>query len=82
MKTERKYPQEQPGRFLRQRDQEAIQQQYRSRRIQRCRQYMTVFVLLLWDGLLLYMIIGCLIDEIYGAIFMSVVSVALGYHIK
>lgn len=40
---------------------------------------LTVAVLLIWDGLLLYMIMGCLIDPVYGAVFVAVVSVYLGY---
>ena len=42
-----------------------------------CR-WLTVTVLLAWDGLLLYMIVECLIEPVYGAAFVAVVSVYLG----
>ena len=48
----------------------------------RLRQCVTVLVLLSWDGLLLYMIVRCLIDGVYGAVFMAVISVTMGYHMK
>ena len=44
--------------------------------------YLTVAVLLLWDGLLLYMIVRCLIVPVYGAVFIGTVSVCLGYQIN
>ena len=71
-----------PGKYLSQSDREALQRQRRSSGIRRCRRYMTVTVLLLWDGLLLYMIVKCLIDGVYGAVFMTVISTYLGYHLK
>ena len=40
--------------------------------------YLMVIVLLTWDGLLLYMIAECLIEPVYGAAFVAVVSVYLG----
>lgn len=48
------------------------------RRIARC---LTVTVLLAWDGLLLYMIVRCLIEPVYGAAFVAVVSIYLGYQL-
>lgn len=71
-----------PGKFLLPADREAMRQQHRGRKVKRCRRYMTVTVLLLWDGLLLYMIVRCLIDGVYGAVFVAVISVYLGYHLK
>ena len=38
-------------------------------------------VMLLWDGLLLYMIGADLIEPVYGAAFVGVISVWLGYKI-
>ena len=43
--------------------------------------WLAVLVLLAWDGLLLYMIVDCLIELVYGAAFVAVVSVYLGYKI-
>ena len=40
--------------------------------------WVTVGILLVWDGLLLYMIVRCLIEPVYGAAFVAVVSVYLG----
>ena len=40
--------------------------------------WMMVAVLVAWDGLLLYMIIRCLIDPVYGAVFVAAVSCYLG----
>ena len=56
---------------------------YLSRRYRgaRFRKYLSVLVLLVWDGLLLYMIVDCLIEPVYGAAFVAVVSVYLGYQI-
>lgn len=71
-----------PGKYLNRADHEALQHQRRSSAAKRTRRYMTVTVLLLWDGLLLYMIVKCLIDGIYGAAFMAVISVTMGYHMK
>ena len=71
-----------PGRFLSPADREALRQQRRSNGRRSCRRYLMVTVLLLWDGLLLYMIVRCLIDGVYGAVFMTVISIYLGYHLK
>ena len=43
--------------------------------------WVMVSVLLTWDGLLLYMIVHCLIAPVYGAAFVAVVSVYLGYQL-
>ena len=40
--------------------------------------WMTVAVLLAWDGLLIYMIVRCLIEPVYGAVFVAAVSFYLG----
>ena len=71
-----------PGKYLSRADREAMQRQRRGSAAKRTRRYMTVTVLLLWDGLLLYMIVKCLIDGVYGAAFMAVILVTLGYHMK
>ena len=44
--------------------------------------WITVMVLLAWDGLLLYMIVRCLIEPVYGACFVGAVSIYLGYQLK
>lgn len=82
MKTRKESKSVQPGKFLTRVDREAMQRQRRSSTIRRCRRYMMVTVLLLWDGLLLYMIIQCLIDRVYGAVFIAVISVYMGYFMK
>ena len=43
--------------------------------------WLMVTVLLAWDGLLLYMIVDCLIEPVYGAAFVAVVSFYLGYQL-
>ena len=73
---------ESPGKYLNRADREVLQRQQRRSGMRRCRRYMTVTVLLLWDGLLLYMIVRCLIDGVYGAVFMTVISIYLGYNLK
>ena len=82
MQMKEKEVRELPGRFLCRADREAIERQRHSSTVRRYRRYMTVTVLLLWDGLLLYMIVRCLIDAVYGAVFMAVISITLGYNIK
>ena len=47
----------------------------------RISRWLTVTVLLAWDGLLLYMIVDCLIEPVYGAAFVAVVSFYLGYQL-
>ena len=42
---------------------------------------MTVTMLLIWDGVLLYMIVKCLIEPVYGAAFIAVLSIYLGYQL-
>lgn len=80
--TGKRKAQLQPGIYLRPEDREQIgRQQQNSRRLRR-RRYLTVTVLLAWDGLLLYMIVHCLIDRIYGAVFIAVLSVYTGYKMK
>ena len=71
-----------PGKYLSRADREVLQRQRRSQRLKTYRRFLVVTVLLLWDGLLLYMIVRCLIDGVYGAVFMAVVSVTLGYQFK
>ena len=72
----------QPGKFLNQRDWEWMQNQHRSRKIRRKKQILAVMFLLLWDGLLLYMILSCRIEAIYGAVFVAVISIYTGYQMK
>ena len=43
--------------------------------------WMKVILLVFWDGLLLYMIVGTLIVPVYGAAFIAVVSIYLGYNL-
>lgn len=50
-------------------------------RIRRISRWLQITVLLAWDGLLLYMIIHCLIEPVYGAVFVAAVSIYLGYQI-
>ena len=40
-----------------------------------------VIMLLVWDGILLYMIAECLISPVYGGAFVAVVSIYLGYQL-
>lgn len=52
----------------------------------RCRckknnRWLWVTVLLAWDGLLMYMIVRCLIEPVYGAVFVAAVSINLGYQL-
>lgn len=72
MKAEMETHQKDTGRFL------ASGHSHRYRRIARC---LTVTILLAWDGLLLYMIVHCLIEPVYGAAFVAVVSIYLGYQL-
>ena len=55
-----------------------LSRRYRATRI---RKGLAVLVLLIWDGLLLYMIADCLIEPVCGAAFVAVISVYLGYQI-
>ena len=71
-----------PGKFLNQQDWEWMQRQSRSRKIRKRKQLFAVMVLLLWDGLLLYMIMSCRIEAIYGAVFVAVISIYTGYQMK
>lgn len=47
----------------------------------RISQWLCITVLLAWDGLLLYMIVHCLIEPVYGAVFVAAVSIYLGYQL-
>lgn len=60
-----------PGRYL----EKSRQRPVRRRGPGQC---LSVILLLVWDGLLLYMIVACLIEPAYGAAFVAVVSVYLG----
>lgn len=75
MKEEKITPRSGGGRFLREADRIPAQRQPGRRR----RKWLAVVVLLCWDGLLLYMILRCLVDPVYGAVFVAGVSVCLGY---
>ena len=68
---------------LMEQEREKTNGRYLSRRYRgiRFRKYLSVLVLLVWDGLLLYMIVDCLIEPVYGAAFVAVISVYLGYQI-
>jgi hypothetical protein len=59
---------------------QAVPQLHPGRRRSNLR-WMTITVLLTWDGLLLYMIIRCLVEPVYGAVFLAMVSVCLGYQL-
>lgn len=43
--------------------------------------WLTVTMLLIWDGVLMYMIVRCLIEPVYGAAFIAVLSIYLGYQL-
>ena len=43
--------------------------------------WMRVVILLSWNGMLLYMIADCLIAPVYGAAFIGMISVYLGYQL-
>lgn len=77
--TGRSRPSE-PGKYLTAPAQSPVRR--RGRGYSRLRGCMTVTVLLLWDGLLLYMIVKYLIVPVYGGLFIAVVSVYLGYQLK
>lgn len=68
---------------LMEQEEEKTNGRYLSRRCRgrRFRKYLAVLVLPIWDGLLLYMIVDCLIEPVYGAAFVAVISVYLGYQI-
>lgn len=72
----------QAGKYLCQQDWEWMQRQNRIRKRRRCKQVFAVMVLLLWDGVLLYMIITGRIAVGYGAIFVAVISMYTGYQMK
>ena len=72
----------QGGRFLDQRDWERMQRQSQGRKIRQRNRILAIMVLLLWDGLLLYMIVSCLIEAVYGAVFIAVISIYMGYQMK
>ena len=70
LKRERAADLEQAGRFLNSR-----RRNVQSRNLIRC---LSVIFLVVWDGVLLYMIARSLIVPVYGAAFVAVVSVYLG----
>jgi hypothetical protein len=43
--------------------------------------WLTVTMLLIWDGVLMYMIVRCLIEPVCGAAFIAVLSIYLGYQL-
>ena len=47
-----------------------------------CGRWLRIAALLVWDGVLVYMIMHCLIEAVYGAVFIAVVSIYLGYQMK
>lgn len=68
-------PGRETGRYLARPQTEYVHRRYRIGR------WLTVTVLMVWDALLLYMIVRCLIEPVYGAAFIAVVSIYLGYHL-
>lgn len=62
------------GRFL-------LSQESHHRRRKQINRWLLVAVLVSWDGLLMYMIIRCLIEPVYGAVFVAAVSINLGYQL-
>lgn len=71
LNEDRTYSMEASGRFLKGR-------KNRKERHKRSAQCLAMLLLLAWDGLLLYMIVERLIEPVYGAAFVAVVSVYLG----
>lgn len=61
---------QEPGHFL-----------ARASRKGKYRRWMSAGLLLFGDGLLVYMIRASLIDPVYGAAFVAVVSINLGYQL-
>lgn len=47
----------------------------------RYRRVLMITMLLIWDGVLLYMIVKCLIEAVYGAAFVAAISIYLGYQL-
>ena len=76
MKERKKMPIQESGRYLPKRT------GHRKNTPIRMRQGVIVLVLLSWDGLLLYMIVRCLIEPVYGGLFIAIVSVYMGYQLK
>ncbi len=70
------------GRYLNRRDLQALRRRKQMKQIRNCRRWMAVVLVLLWDGVLLYMIVHCLIDSACGAVFMSIISVYMGYQMN
>ena len=69
-----KVRQQNAGRFL-------TEKEVRPVRHRRAGRWLTVTMLLIWDGVLLYMIVSCLIEPVYGAAFIAVLSIYLGYQL-
>ena len=70
MKGEEKHCR-QPGRFL----------VHQRRKQPPCRCWLMITMLLAWDGMLIYMIARCMIVPAYGAAFVAVISIYLGYQL-
>ena len=66
--------QQNAGRFL-------TEKEVRPARRRHTGRWLTVTMLLIWDGVLLYMIVKCLIEPVYGAAFIAVLSIYLGYQL-
>ena len=71
VKEEKTWEKKEQGRFLNDSGHGTV-------RYKKTGRYLSVILLLAWDGLLLYMIVKCLIEPVYGAAFVAVVSVCLG----
>lgn len=59
-----------------------IQEQKRWHRHRLNRKIMTLTALILADGLLIYMMAALLIHEVFGLVFVTVISVCIGYQLK
>ena len=74
MKEEGMWDRKGTGRFLNDGSHQAVRHRKRG-------SYLSVILLLAWDGLLLYMIVECLIAPVYGAAFVAAISIYLGYQL-
>ena len=65
------------GKFPNQREQKSLNP--KGRHAPGRNRWITVAILLCWDGLLLYMILRCFVHPVYGVVLVAGVSVYLGY---
>lgn len=59
-----------------------VQEQRKWERRRLNRKVMTLTALILADGLLIYMMAALLIHEVFGIVFVTVISVCIGYQLK